>query len=234
MNALDERLEGPAKRSRPQAVLRLQGFGPVEYAGGEVDVPNPHTRRFQRKPRALFSRPQCINRLIPLGDVGAGTERADHVSFVIAEKPVAPLDEAFLAGPGDDGILDDRQISAEQLSTLLLELSPHPDRKARLDPVAAKQFIRGPSQKRARVPIDEHDPPFQIQLEQDDVGGVQESLCAVALAAQGLFRPLALGDVARNRIDEVDLSVAASMGQHGHRDWDLVAVPVQKCAVALP
>ena len=103
------------------------------------------------------------------------------MSLVIAEKPVAPFDEAFLTGLGDDGMLDDRQISSEQLSTLPVELFPYPDRKARLDPVVAKQFIRGPSQKRARVPIDEHDPPFQIQREQDDVGRVQISLCTIPL-----------------------------------------------------
>ena len=72
------------------------------------------------------------------------------MSLVVAQQPVVPLDEAFLTGLGDDGILDDRQISAEQRSTLLIELFPDPDRKARLDPVATKQFIRGPSQKRAR------------------------------------------------------------------------------------
>src|SRR6185436_16134998 len=108
---------------------------------------------------------------------------------------------------------DDREISSEQLSTLPVELFPYPDRKARLDPVAAKQFIRGPSQQRAPVPIDQDDPPVQIELKQDDVGGVQVALCAVALGAQGLFRPFALGDVARNRVEEINLSIGASMCQ---------------------
>ena len=130
MNALDERLEGPAKRAGCQAVLRFQDFGPPDPPVGS---PCPRSRcwRPAARTRALFCRTQRVDGPTPLGDVGAGTERAGDLSVVMAEQPVAPLDEAFLAGPGDDGILDDEEISAEQLSTLRSSF-PHPDRKAGL------------------------------------------------------------------------------------------------------
>ena len=41
MNALDERLEGPAKRAGLQAVMGFEGLGPLEHPGGVVHVPDP-------------------------------------------------------------------------------------------------------------------------------------------------------------------------------------------------
>ena len=60
MNALDERLEGPAKRAGLQAVMGLEGLGPSEHPGGVVHVPDPDARRLQRKPHALFGGPQRL------------------------------------------------------------------------------------------------------------------------------------------------------------------------------
>ena len=83
MNALDKRLEGSTKCSGLQAVLRFEDLGPSEHAGGVVHVPDPDARGLQRKPHALFRRSQGLDGLIPFGDVGAGTERADDVPRVI-------------------------------------------------------------------------------------------------------------------------------------------------------
>ena len=50
--------------------------------------PCPRSRRSalsQRKPHALFRRSQRLDGLIPLGDVGAGTERADDAARVIPQ-----------------------------------------------------------------------------------------------------------------------------------------------------
>ena len=112
MNALDERLEGPAERAGLQAVLRLEGRGPAEHAGGVVHVPDPDVRALQREPHALFRRAHRLHRLLPLGDVGAGAERADDVSVVVAQHRVAPFDQPFLARPGENGVLDDRKVAA--------------------------------------------------------------------------------------------------------------------------
>ena len=85
-----------------------------------------------------------------------------------------------------------------RLWNLRSEVVPYPGRKARLDPVAAQQLVRGPSEDGARIAIDKRDPPFQVQLEQDDFGRVQISLRPIALVAQGQLRLLAFGDDAAN------------------------------------
>ena len=62
----------------------------------------PTLGALQRKPHALFGRSQRLDGLIPLGDVGAGTERADDASVVIPQQRVAPFDQPLLARPGED------------------------------------------------------------------------------------------------------------------------------------
>ena len=69
MNALDERLEGPAKRAGPQAVLGLEGLGPSEHAGRVVHVPDPDVGVLQRKPRALFGGSQGLDGAFTFRDV---------------------------------------------------------------------------------------------------------------------------------------------------------------------
>src|SRR6185295_16907982 len=122
MNTLDERLERPAKCPGRKTVMGLDGFRPLENAGGVVHVPDPDVRRLQRIARPLFARAQCLHRLMTVGDVGARTERADDASFVIVQEPVPPLNETFLARPGEDGALDDGQISVEQVTELRSEI----------------------------------------------------------------------------------------------------------------
>ena len=60
MNALDERFEGPAKRSGLQAVMGFDGLGPSQHPGGVVHVPDPDVGVLQRKPHALFGGPQGL------------------------------------------------------------------------------------------------------------------------------------------------------------------------------
>ena len=66
MNALDERLEGPAKRAGLQAVLGFEGLGPSEHPGGVVHVPDPDVGALQRKPHALFGGSQGLGALAKL------------------------------------------------------------------------------------------------------------------------------------------------------------------------
>ena len=80
---------------RPYWASRI--VGPSEHPGRVVHVPDPDVRVLQRKPHALFRQPQRLDRLIPLGDVGARTERADDVAGVVSQQRVAPLDQPFLA-----------------------------------------------------------------------------------------------------------------------------------------
>ena len=98
MDALDKRLEGSTKCSGLQAVLRFEDLGPLHRLGRAVHVPDSDCGALQRKPHALFRRSQGLNGLIPFGDVGAGTERADDVPCVIAQTALVRHSiEAFLA-----------------------------------------------------------------------------------------------------------------------------------------
>src|SRR6185436_7922333 len=98
------------------------------------------TRGLQRKPHALFPGSQGLNRLIPFGDVGTGAERADDLPRVIPQHRVAPFDEPFVTRLGENRVLDDRQIAADQAVEGVSEYVPHPEWKARLDPILAKQL----------------------------------------------------------------------------------------------
>ena len=207
MNALDKRFEGPGKRSRPQAVVNLQGLRPAQHAGRVVHVPDADVGRLQRKPHALFGGSQRFGDPIPLGDVRAGAERADDASIVIPQHGVAPLDQPLFAGSRQDGVLDDRQISAGQVVQRLVSAgAPHPIRQARLDPVAAIQLVRGPSEDRAGVAIRQRDPPLGVEREQDDLGGVQVSLGPVPLVARHRLRLLAFEDFMFELVDAADLA----------------------------
>src|SRR5579862_6077278 len=119
---------------------------------------------------------------MPVGDVGAGTETGDEVSVGVAQKPVAPLDEAFRAGPGEDegldgpgerGGFDERQIAGKEPLEHGSVFIADSDRKARLDPVPSEQFVRSPSEEVAAVTIDQKNPSVPVQFEQDDVSRVQ-------------------------------------------------------------
>ena len=54
MDERNERLEPAAERSRRQAVLRFQQWGPSKHPGGVVQVPDPDACRLQRKPGAFL------------------------------------------------------------------------------------------------------------------------------------------------------------------------------------
>ena len=78
--------------------MGFEDFRPLDPTGRNVQVPDPDIRGLQSEPHALFCSTQGGNGLTPLSNVGAGTERAGHMSFVVAQQPVVPLDEAFLTG----------------------------------------------------------------------------------------------------------------------------------------
>ena len=73
--------------------MGFDGLGPLEYPGRVVHVPDSDVGALQRKPHALFCGSQCLNGLIPGGDVGAGAEGADDVPRVIVLHGVAPFDQ---------------------------------------------------------------------------------------------------------------------------------------------
>ncbi len=88
--------------------------GPSQPSGHVVHVPDPDVGVLQRKPHPLFRRPQRLDRLMPLGDIGAGAERADDFAGVVSQRGAAPLDQPFVAGPGDDDVFGGGQIAAQQ------------------------------------------------------------------------------------------------------------------------
>src|SRR5688572_31697513 len=98
MDALDEGLESSHKRPGPQAVLGLQDLRPLQDPRFEIQVPDPYARRLQYEPHALFGLSQRVNPQIPLGDVIAGTERADDAAGLVAQQAAAPFERADLAG----------------------------------------------------------------------------------------------------------------------------------------
>ena len=195
MNRSRERLEGSVERSGLQAILRLEGLRPSEDAGGVVHVPDPDLGALQRKPHALFRRTQRLDGLIPLGDVGAGTERADDLPAVVSQHRVPPLDQPFLARPRQHGVLADRLIAGRELAEPHSERVSQPNRKACLDPIAPQQLVSGPSENGTCVAIRQRDPPFQVQREEDDFRRVQVSLRPVPLTAHGRLRLFALEDL---------------------------------------
>src|ERR1700681_1491897 len=145
-----------------------------------------------------------------LRDIRSGTERADNVTRVFAQERIAPLDQPFLAGLGENWILDDGQISAELVVERRSERVPQTGRKARLDPVAPQQLVCRPSEDGACVTIHERNPSTQVQREQDDLRRVQVSLASVPLMALKFevlflkrpFQAFALSDIANRADDE--------------------------------
>jgi len=115
MDAINKRLEGSNEYSGLQAVLRCEDLGPSHRLGRAVHVPDSDARALQRKPHPLFCLPQGLDRPIPFGDIGATTERADDLPGVIPQHPVAPFDQPFVTRLGENRVLDNRQIAADQV-----------------------------------------------------------------------------------------------------------------------
>ena len=107
------------------------------------------------------------------------------------------------------GVLDDGIISAvHAVLSFCLVCVPYPGRHARLDEVAPEQLVGCPSEDAAGVAIDQRDPPFHVQREQDDFGRVQVSLRPVPLAClRQLASEVAVlvnaADLPRERHDQV-------------------------------
>jgi hypothetical protein len=135
MDARDERGEGSGECSRRQAVLGFERLGPSQGPGREIDVPDPDPHALQGKPHAVFRRSQCLDRPVPLGDVGAGTERADDASGLVPEHRVVPFDQPFLARSGEHRILGTGQIAVEEGVEILSEPVPDAGRQTYLGPV---------------------------------------------------------------------------------------------------
>ena len=77
VNALDERLEGPAERAGLQAVLRFQDLGPLRARRWCSPCPRSRRRRSEGEPHPLFSRPQGLFHLPAARPVGQHRQRPD-------------------------------------------------------------------------------------------------------------------------------------------------------------
>jgi hypothetical protein len=104
MNAIDERLDRAAEGAGLETILPLENPGPLHRSGGVVHVPDPDIGVFQREPHPLFGRPQRFHRVMPFGDVGAGAERAGHVSGLVSRHRTAPFDQPFGARAGENRV----------------------------------------------------------------------------------------------------------------------------------
>ena len=192
MNALDEGLERPGKRSGLQAVVGRHDRGPLQHAGGVVHVPDADAGRLHRKPHALFGRPQRLDGPIPLGDVAddphqvaVGERGRDDVRrkhrTVLAPEPPLPV----VVGGGRDGA---------QRRPDVLHLHPVDDVRGMQSDELVARIAEHPAD--ARIGIDvvalsiRNDDPVRRMLEERAVASLARLLC--------LFRAPALGDVLRH------------------------------------
>jgi len=123
---------GHGKSSKPSDGLRTQ-FPKYDYDD------------MVEAQRLMLKVQRFRDRLIRHGDVGAGAEGASDLSRLIPLHGVAPRNQAFLSRPAENGTLDDGQIAVEEFVEPVAERASEPGWEARVDPVAAKQFVRCPS-----------------------------------------------------------------------------------------